>query len=63
MEAGKGGQCFCLNSGFATSLPMRPLRSQDQNDTLFENRSKLRPLPVNSWMRLRCNLTVEVRAP
>jgi hypothetical protein len=28
-----------LIAGYATSLPLRPLRSPDQNDNLFENRS------------------------
>jgi hypothetical protein len=27
-------------AGCATSLPLKPLRSPDQNDNLFENRSK-----------------------
>jgi hypothetical protein len=28
-----------LIAGCATSLPLKPLRSPDQNDNLFENRS------------------------
>ena len=41
-------------AGCATSLPLRPLRSPDQNDNLFENRSRANDRVVKQIKVVTC---------